>query len=371
MASARRGIDGAAETHWQLLVPTVLSVAYPFAPVGPDSVGGAEQILAMLDQALVSAGWKSIVVGQTGSQVQDKLIELPMFAHLQSPSAYKAIQNVIIRTIREQPIDLVHAHGFDFDHYIPALDLPLVVTIHLPPEWYSPAAWSSDDSRIIRIAVSHSQARRFPHPSLVTRTIENGINLGMCAPSQMRGKFLLALGRICPEKGFHLAIEAAIRANSELILGGAVFPYEAHRKYFDNEIAPRLDSKRWFAGPLTHESKYRFLSAARALLIPSIAPETSSLVAMEALACGTPVIAFASGALPEIVTHAKTGFIVEDVVQMAEAINHVESIDRDYCRKEAVRRFSSTRMTAEYMALYEQVLSAQRRSTLKDSERAA
>lgn len=352
-------------------MPTVLSVAYPFAPVGPDSIGGAEQILTMLDQALASAGWKSVVVGQTGSQVQDILIELPVFAHLQSPSAYKAIQDVIVRTIREQPIDLVHAHGFDFDRYIPSLDLPLVVTIHLPPEWYSPAAWSNGGSRIVRVAVSYSQARRFPYPSLVTRTIENGISLETCAPSQIRGEFLLAFGRICPEKGFHLAIEAAIRANSELILGGAVFPYKAHRKYFDNEIAPRLDSKRRFARPLTYESKYRLLSTARALLIPSIAPETSSLVAMEALACGTPVVAFASGALPEIITHAKTGFIVEDVVQMADAINRVESIDRDYCRQEALRRFSSTRMTAEYMALYEQVLSAQRRPTLKDSERAA
>ncbi len=369
MEGARRRIDSAAETRRQLLVPTVLNIAYPFAPVGPDSVGGAEQILAMLDQALVSAGWKSIVIAQAGSQVQDTLIELPVFTQLQSPSAYRAIESVIVTTLRQQPIDLVHAHGFDFDRYIPALDIPLIVTIHLPPEWYSPISWSNRGSCIIRVAVSQSQARCFPCEWLVSHIIENGIDLDAFGPTQARGGFLLTLGRICPEKGFHLAIEAAIRADSELILGGAVFPYEAHRKYFDDEIAPRLDKKRQFVGPLTYQSKHRLLSTARALLIPSLAPETSSLVAMEALACGTPVIAFATGALPEIIIHGKTGFIVEDVAQMANAINCVESIDREYCRQEAIRRFSSVRMITEYITLYEQVLSAQRQPTLSNSER--
>lgn len=340
-------------------MPIVLSIAYPFAPVGPDAIGGAEQILTMLDRAMTEAGWESIVIAQAESRIKGTLIELPVFGQLQSAAAYSEIENILAAVIRQRTIDIVHAHGFDFDRYVPSLNVPLIATIHLPPEWYSPAAWSRRGSETMRIAVSYSQASRFPDPSLISRVIENGIDLEKFRPSEGYGDFVIALGRVCPEKGFHLAIDAAARAGCELILGGTVFPYEAHQRYFDTEIAPRLDTKRRFAGPLTREAKQRLLSTARALLIPSLAPETSSLVAMEALACGTPVIAFAAGALPEIVIHGKTGFIVEDVAQMAEAIGAIGSIDRHYCREEAMRRFSSARMTAEYLSLYDEVLSAQ------------
>jgi len=171
-----------------------------------------------------------------------------------------------------------------------------------------------------------------------------------------RGKFALALGRVCPEKGFHLALDAAHRAGVQLLLAGQVFPYESHLRYFEAEIAPRLDHLRRFIGPLRFARKRLLLARAKCLVIPSTVAETSSLVAMEALACGTPVIAMRSGALPEIVTQGCTGFIVDSVEEMAEALSGVESLDPENCRRAARQNFSARFMATQYLDLYERLI---------------
>ncbi|MDB5409928.1 MAG: glycosyl transferase group 1 [Rhodospirillales bacterium] len=118
-------------------------------------------------------------------------------------------------------------------------------------------------------------------------------------------------------------------------------------------VLPRLDREGRFIGPVGFRLKWRLLSAARCLLVPSLAPETSSLVAMEALACGTPVIAFANGALPEIIEHGRTGFIVSDVGGMAAAIWDSARISAEACRDAARRRFYASMMVRRYLALYQ------------------
>jgi glycosyltransferase involved in cell wall biosynthesis len=160
------------------------------------------------------------------------------------------------------------------------------------------------------------------------------------------------LGRICPEKGQHLAIEAAKRADLGLLIAGEIFPYDEHERYFAEEIAPRLDAKRRFLGPIGFARKRRLLTAAQCLLIPSLVDETSSLVAREAAACGTAAIAFSRGALPATVEHGRTGFLVGDMEGMAEAIPAALHIDPRICRATARRRFSLETMTSRYLALY-------------------
>ncbi len=128
------------------------------------------------------------------------------------------------------------------------------------------------------------------------------------------------MGRICEEKAPHLAIAAAKLAGVPLILAGQVYPFSYHQQYFEREICPTLGRGVSFIDSPLFEDKVALLRNARALLLTSTAEETSSLVAMEAMACGTPVIAMRRGAFPEIVAHGETGFIVDDVHEMAAAV---------------------------------------------------
>jgi glycosyltransferase involved in cell wall biosynthesis len=162
----------------------------------------------------------------------------------------------------------------------------------------------------------------------------------------------VVVGRICPDKGIHLAIEAARAAGARLALAGECFPYPAHLAYLETEIAPRLGGTIEYVGALGGDEKVQLLASARALLVPSLVAETSSLVAMEALACGTPVIAFPSGALPEVVDDGVTGLIVSDVASMAAAICDIERIDPRACRAAAEARFSLAPTTARYLEVY-------------------
>jgi glycosyltransferase involved in cell wall biosynthesis len=252
--------------------------------------------------------------------------------------------------------DLVHLHGLDFHTYLPPPDPPALVTLHLPPAWYPSAALAPARGRTWFNCVSQSEERTCPPGVKLVPAIPNGVPVEALAPAEHGcGDYAVMLGRVCPEKGQHLALQAAHAAGVELLLGGEVFPYQEHERYFADCVRPLLDDRRRFLGPLGFARKRRLLAEARCLLVPSLAPETSSLVTMEAFACGTPVVAFPAGALPEIVEHGRTGFLVEDVESMAEAIGAVESLDSALCRRAAEARFSVRRMTAAYLALYERL----------------
>ncbi|HEY8612962.1 MAG TPA: glycosyltransferase [Roseomonas sp.] len=343
---------------------SILSVAYPLAPVGPDSVGGAEQVLSAMDRALHAAGHRSIVVAQEGSSVAGLLWPVPRPAGPLDEPAWKRSQantaHAISEALRSEPVDLVHLHGIDFHAYLPPPGPPVLATLHLPPSWYPIAALNPPRPRTWLHGVSASQhAAMKGKVEALLPPVPNGVPVGeLAATRHARRGFVLMLGRICPEKGQHHALDAARAADVPLLIGGEVFPYESHERFFAEEVRPRLDRRRRFLGPVGFARKRRLLAAARCLLVPSTAPETSSLVAMEAAACGTPVVAFASGALPEVVEHGRTGFLVSGVVEMAEAIARVGTLDPEEIRRVARERFSLARMAAEYMALYRRLVAA-------------
>jgi glycosyltransferase involved in cell wall biosynthesis len=206
--------------------------------------------------------------------------------------------------------------------------------------------------------VSTSQRERCPAIARPIATIPNGVDLEVLQPGAGQGGYALALGRICPEKGFDRAIDAAKRAGVPLLLAGEVFGYPEHLRYFETCLVPRFDASRQFIGPVGRARKRELMAGARAVLVPSSVAETSSLVAMEALACGTPVITFGAGALAEIVEHGCTGFIVADEDEMAAAITSIDELDRGACRRAAEQRFSARRMAAAYLELYARLCAA-------------
>jgi glycosyltransferase involved in cell wall biosynthesis len=334
---------------------TILNVAYPLAPVGPDAVGGAEQILTAIDRALVDAGHRSLVIACAGSTTAGTLLAVPREGGVLDDAARQrafAAHRVAISAALEQfPIDLVHLHGIDFASYLPE-HAPTLVTLHLPLDWYDAALFREPRPRLWFHGVSEAQHRTAPHGATLMPPIPNGVDTARLEAHHAKRCFALNLGRICAEKGVHLALDAAKRAGRPLLIGGEVFRYDAHRRYFDEEVAPRLDHLRRYLGPLGFRRKRRLLAGARCLLVPSLAAETSSLVTMEALACGTPVIAFPRGAIPEIVEHGRTGFLVRDVAEMAEAIEAAGTIDPEACRAAARARHGIEVMNRRYLDLY-------------------
>jgi glycosyltransferase involved in cell wall biosynthesis len=319
-------------------------------------------VLTAIDEALVATGHRSIVIGCRGSRSAGECIEIPVpsRAHILDPDTvagvHRSVRAVIAETLQSRSIDLVHLHGIDFPAYLPDPGPPVLVTLHLPPGWYPREALAPSRPRTWLNCVSQSQHAVCPHSAALLPAIPNGVGVEMLACARhARRSFALMLARVCPEKGQHLALEAVHAAAVPLLIGGEVFPYPAHADYFATKVRPLLDRFRRFLGPIGLSRKRRLLAAARCVLIPSLAPETSSLVAMEAAAAGTPVIAFPNGALAETVLHGESGFLVNGVGEMAEAMARVDEIDPEACRRIARTRFSRQRMTERYVALYHQL----------------
>jgi glycosyltransferase involved in cell wall biosynthesis len=333
----------------------VLEVAYPFAPIGPDAVGGAEQILTALDAALRH---RSVVIAREGSSCRGTLLPIPALKTLDERSRAEGhvhVRRAIAKALERFPVDLIHFHGVDFPAYLPSNGPPALATLHLPIHLYPPEALFPRRPGTWLHCVSESQRRDCPPGAPLLATVPNGVDLTALRPGLRKRSFALCLGRICREKGYHEALDAAREAEVPLILAGEVFPYEEHRRYFREEIEPRLGPGARFLGPLGLARKRRLLAAARCLIVPSRIAETSSLVSMEALACGTPVVAFRAGALPEIVDHGRTGFLVSDVPGMSRALREVERLDPAVCRREAEQRFSAGMMISRYFDLYHQL----------------
>jgi len=347
---------------------TILSVAYPLAPVGPDAVGGAEQVLSRLDEALVRMGHRSVVIACEGSVTQGTLLATSRAHGRLDDRARKMAWEQHRRAIREAlerwPIDVVHLHGVDFLEYLPSTGVPTLATLHLPPHWYPQEIFHLTRPSTYLHCVSATQRKGCPSCDYLLPEIGNGVPADLFQARHAKRGYAISLGRICPEKGFHLGFDAATQAGVPLVLAGEVFGYETHEHYFRTEILPRVKASHRFIGPVGWNRKRRLLCAAQCLLAPSLVAETSSLVAMEALACGTPVVAFPSGALAEIVEHGKTGFLVHNAQEMAAAIRHCETIEPETCRTAARQRFDVRRMTEKYFEVYRLLTDSSFRNTM-------
>lgn len=339
----------------------ILNIAFALAYVGDAAVGGAEQVLAEVERAQIAAGHRSLVVAAENSEVCGTLFGTAYATEQTGDGYYRhrylEQKRKIDEALGSGPVDLIHMHGYDFHEFIPNVGVPVLVTMHLPLNWYPQWIYRSLGERVFLNCVSATQRNSAPECPSFVPTIINGVRISPFDPLPAKQrKGVVMLSRICPEKGIHLGIVAARKAGIPLTIAGSVSGYPEHVAYFREQVLPGLDEDAQFIGAIGHRQKDELLRSAKCLLVPSLAPETSSLVSMEALACGTPVVAMNSGALGEVVEHGKTGFVVDSVEEMTEAIGLVERIDPAGCRRVAVERFSGERMVREYLELYERLV---------------
>jgi glycosyltransferase involved in cell wall biosynthesis len=354
---------------------TVLEVACPLAPVRRDAGGSAAQMLSLVDEGLVQRGHRSLVVAQEGSICKGTLIATPTIppklalAAAVRERAWEAVRRAIDEACSRHAVDLVHFHGVDFNHYLPESGPPALVTLHRPFSSYEAGALEPARADVFFHCVSAAQRRARPATLTLLDDVPGGIALERRRFSAKKRGFCLSLGRICPEKGYSRALLAAARARIPLLLAGHVSPLEDHLRHFREVLEPLLAAspRSRFLGPIGAGRKRRLLAAARCVLISSRCEKTSSLVAMEALASGTPVIAFRVGALPELIDHGRTGFLVDDVEGMVEAILAVDSLDPWACRRAAEQHFSADRAMTGYLGAFDRVLCASRCAALLDS----
>jgi glycosyltransferase involved in cell wall biosynthesis len=354
----------------------VLYVAYPLLTVSCESAGGAEQVLWTLEGEVAQRGFKTTVAASAGSSVSGELFATG--APCTQPDDYERRraehEDGIIECVRQRAregksFDLVHDMSGSFWQRAAEIDVPVLATLHLPRSFYPAESFENIPANVSFNCVSESQARSFGDLAKMIGVVPNGIALEKFASDSgeevQQGsvdrrdrKGLLWLGRICEEKAPHLVLEIAERAGLPVTIAGQVYPFSYHQQYFEREVAPRLKripNAAYINSP-SFEIKRKLLQETQVLLITSLADETSSLVAMEAAASGTPVIAFRRGALPEVVKDGVTGFVVDDIGGAVEACSRLQSISDHACRAHAQENFSSAKMADGYMQLYARIL---------------
>jgi glycosyltransferase involved in cell wall biosynthesis len=346
---------------------SILYVSYPLLPATPESAGGAEQMLLAVERAMHAAGHRTTVAASRGSKVNGRLLDTgsPADESDQFEQREREHNATILDCLRVHPneFDLIHDKSGSFFRHAADCPTPVLATLHLPRSFYREEYFENLPRNLYFNCVSKSQAASFADLSNFLGVVENGIALEDFPFTASKRDYLLWLGRICEEKAPHLAIPAAQRANLPLVIAGQIYPFRYHQEYFDREIRPHLSagSNLQFIDTPDRQQKLDLLRHARALLLTSTAQETSSLVAMEAMACGTPVVAFRRGAFPEIVADGRTGVLVESIDEMAAAVNTMKHIDPHACRARVEQRFAASRMAREYEELYERVIVAETR----------
>lgn len=335
----------------------LLLVAYPLLPVSEASAGGAEQILFTLERELIARGWKTEVAACAGSVVSGELMAtgtapkvLDGFAEREREHAKRVVEAC---ASREFALVLDHSGHFFRHVFRNAARVRgcVLATLHLPRALYDEQAFENLADNVYFNCVSDSQRAEFTDLPRMLGVVRNGIAMERFALAGRKSGYVLWLGRVCPEKAPHLAIEAAKLAGLPIVVAGQVYPFRWHEDYWEQMVKPMIDGDRvrWVPLPSFAE-KTKLLREARALLVTSQVAETTSLVALEAMASGTPVIAFGAGALTEVVPKG-TGFIVGGVEEMAAACRKASDIRALDCRAWVARQYSARAMTDGYEAL--------------------
>ncbi|MDB5427874.1 MAG: glycosyl transferase group 1 [Phenylobacterium sp.] len=340
----------------------IAQVAPLYEAVPPRLYGGTERVVANLTDALVQLGHDVTLFASADARtlarlapVRDQAIRLDP-APLKSDLAAHLTQLAQVRG-RAREFDIIHFHT-DIMHFPMFEDLAAntVTTLHGRldlkdlPEVYS--RWR----QFPLVSISDDQRRPLPQANWAA-TVHHGVQTSLFRFSPRPDGYLAFLGRISPEKGPDRAIAIAKRVGLPLKIAAKVDRVD--QAYFEDVVAPLLDDPLIeFIGEIGDRDKSEFLGGAEALLFPIDWPEPFGLVVIEAMACGTPVIAYARGSVREIVEHGVTGFIVEDEDEAVSAVGRIAQLDRETIRSRFEARFSAKAMARRYLELYGRLVAA-------------
>jgi glycosyltransferase involved in cell wall biosynthesis len=348
----------------------IAQLAPPVERVPPRRYGGTERVIAVLTEELVRRGHQVTLFASADSLTSARLVpivDIPIWRHPQYNDAWPFLMMAIDLVYgRAEEFDVIHNHvGFPVFPRARVCSTPTVTTLHgrLDIPELTPLFAHFNDLPLV--SISDAQRAPLPHANWLA-TVHHGIDLQPFTFQPRPGEYLAFLGRIAPEKGLDTAIEVARRAGMRLKIA-ARMPLnipdpEAQRdwRYYREVIEPLLKLPGIeYIGEVGDDAKSEFLGGAAALLFPIRWPEPFGLVMVEALACGTPVVALRAGSVPEVVEHGVTGFVVDDEAAMVRVLDRLGDIDRRACRRAAETRFSAAAMADRYERVYQRVVSGE------------
>jgi glycosyltransferase involved in cell wall biosynthesis len=317
----------------------IAMLAPPWISVPAAGYGGVESVVHTLTETLVRRGHEVTLFCAPGSVSQADVVTLLDRSHpdeiersLYEVDHVSQAFDWIDAAVEGSRFDVIHDHcGFVGLAMANRMDTPLVHTLHGPFTTDTAAFYARHGHKAALVGISRAQLMSAPPELGVIDSIPNPIDLRAWPLQERKDDYLLWIGRMTPEKGPHRAIAAARAVDVPLVLAGVIQP--GQQAFFDQEVAPHLDGDRVrFVGEVTGSAKRSLFARARGLLMPIRWDEPFGMVMVEALACGTPVIAFPEGAAREIVVDGKTGFLVDDERAMVDAVGLLQRIDARDCR---------------------------------------
>lgn len=338
--------------------------------VPPKLYGGTERVVSYLTEELVAMGHDVTLFASGDSRTTARLVPCcPSALRLAPECEDRLIHHVLqLELVMEAAarFDVIHYHG-DYIHYPWARRalVPVVTTLHGRQTIRDiPALYRQFDD-IALVSISDAQRRPIPGAGWVA-TVHHGLPETLLTPTDTPGSYLAFLGRFSHEKRFDRAVEIARRTGIPLKAAAKADPAEGC--YFETVVRPLLDDPlvEW-VGEIGEDDKATFLGGALAHLFPIDWPEPFGVVMIEAMACGTPTIAWACGSVPEVIENGRTGFIVSSMDEAVAAVEACKRIDRASCRAAFERRFTARRMALDYLSVYRR-LGAMRRPALRVCE---
>ncbi len=338
----------------------IAQIAPLYEAVPPRLYGGTERVVSWLTEELVAQGHDVTLFASGDSRTSAKLepmwpCALRLDGSVREPTAlHVAMLEHIYR--RSNAFALLQ---FPLDYFPFSLFLrqttPFVTTFHGRLDLPELQPVFRTFSSLPLVSISNSQRRPVPYARWV-RTIHHGMPETLLAPVPAEQNYLAFLGRISPEKRVDRAIEIAARCGIKLKIAAKIDP--ADRDYFEEKIRPLIEANGnvEFIGEIGDAEKPAFLSGALALIVPIDWPEPFGIVMIEAMACGTPVIAFNRGSVPEVIEDGVTGFIVEDETSAVGAVRRLPQLSRPLIRKRFEERFTSRRMARDYLEVYGELM---------------